>query len=206
MTVRVEKPAALLLAAAAAVEVTRRAADYAGAAVSRRDDYHLLDDVQALLRYGDRIVISRLLVRCIVGVNPWERREKQTILVDMTLHTTLESAAAKDRLRYSHNYRDVCKQVAACAEASSFKTVEALADAVARTCICDCGVPAVTVTVDKPSALLFADAASVEITRSREDFLDSATHAASATARMPIGALPSSGDVILRHASDSEPQ
>lgn len=55
-------------------------------------------------------------------------------------------------------------------QASSYKTVEALATAIARLCCVDCHVSRVWVRVEKPSALLFADAACITITRELKDF------------------------------------
>ena len=55
-------------------------------------------------------------------------------------------------------------------ERSSFETLEALATLVSRTILYEFTFPEVTVSVEKPSALVFVEASGVEITRSREDF------------------------------------
>lgn len=61
---------------------------------------------------------------------------------------------------------------------SSFKTIEILALAIAKCCIVDCCVAKVskwlimkiTVLVEKPNAIMFADCASVRLTRSCSDY------------------------------------
>ena len=52
-------------------------------------------------------------------------------------------------------------------EPSSFQTLEALAALVAGTCLKNCSMPQVTVSIEKPSAMTFVEGAGVEITRDR---------------------------------------
>lgn len=118
----------------------------------------------------DRIDIKGLRLRCIIGFNPEERREKQDVIIDMTLFTDLRIGADSDQPDDILNYRTVNKAVIRLVEASSFNTLEALATAIARTAIVDCGVPQLQVTVWKPGALRFTDSVGVTIERTLADF------------------------------------
>jgi FolB domain-containing protein len=113
----------------------------------------------------DRIRICDLLVRCILGINDSERREKQDVLINMTIYTDMRKAGKSDRIEDSVDYRALKKRVLAMAENSQFFLEEALADAIAELCLSQQGVLQVDVRVEKPNALRFARSVAVEITR-----------------------------------------
>ena len=116
----------------------------------------------------DRIVIEDLAARCIIGVNPDERREKQDVTVNVSLEADLRQAGRTDRLEDSIDYRALKKRILARVEASSFFLLEALSEAIAAGALATPGVQKVRVRVDKPSALRFARSVGVEIERGRE--------------------------------------
>ena len=113
----------------------------------------------------DRIRICDLLVRCILGINDSERREKQDVLINLTIYTDMRKAGKSDRIEDSVDYRALKKRVLAMAENSRFFLEEALADAVAELCLSQPRVLQVDVRVEKPNALRFARSVAVEITR-----------------------------------------
>ena len=116
----------------------------------------------------DRILISDLLVRCIIGVNEDERREKQDVLINLEISTDLGKAGKSDRFEDALDYRDLKKRIMAMVENSRFYLVEALAEAVASLCLEHQAVLQAQVRVEKPLALRFARSVGVEITRSRK--------------------------------------
>ena len=61
----------------------------------------------------DRIHIRDLALRCIVGVYPEERREKQDVTVNITLHADLRRACKSDRLDDTVDYKRIKKGVVA---------------------------------------------------------------------------------------------
>lgn len=117
----------------------------------------------------DRIHIRDLALRCILGVDDRERRERQDVLLQITLHADLGRACASDRFEDTVDYRAVKKRVVRLVEASQFRLVEALAEAVARTCLEDPRVVVADVTVEKPGALRFARTVAVQVVRRRDD-------------------------------------
>jgi FolB domain-containing protein len=118
----------------------------------------------------DKIHIKGLRLRCIIGFNPEERREKQDVIIDMTLSTDLRVGGDSDQPDDILNYRTVNKAVIRHVEASDYNTLEALAASIARVAIVDCGVPQIEVTVWKPGALRFTDTVGVTIERTAADF------------------------------------
>ncbi len=118
----------------------------------------------------DRIVIRDLLVRGIVGINPEERRERQDILVNVTLWADTRPAAASDDIADAVNYRTITKAMIAHIEGSAPYLVERLAADLAEICFAqDPRVQAVEVSVEKPGALRFARSVGVTIHRQRGD-------------------------------------
>ncbi|MDP2852429.1 MAG: dihydroneopterin aldolase [Gallionella sp.] len=115
----------------------------------------------------DSIRICDLLVRCILGINENERREKQDVVINLTLYTDLHKAGKSDRIEDTVDYRALKKRVLSMVVGSRYLLVEALAEAVAELCLDQHGVRQVDVCVEKPLALRFARSVAVEITRKR---------------------------------------
>lgn len=116
----------------------------------------------------DRIFIRGLHIRCIIGVDEEERREKQDIYTHITLDTDLRTAGRTDALADSVDYRALKKQILHMGEHSQFHLIEALAERIAAECLRDERVQGVRVAVEKPGALRFAQTVGVEIVRRRE--------------------------------------
>ena len=118
----------------------------------------------------DQIHITDLQLRCIIGLYPEERREKQDVILNLTLFADLRQPGNTDDLRDTVDYKSVKKAIRDLVESSSFKLVEKLATEVARICLKPAVVQRVRVRVDKPGALRFARSVAVEIERNRDDF------------------------------------
>jgi FolB domain-containing protein len=117
----------------------------------------------------DKIIIRNLLARGIIGVNDWERKRPQNILINITMFTDTRRAAQTDSLEDCINYSTMSKKVLAHAESINRLTVEALANDLAKICLEEKGVQTVIVRVEKPGAVRFAESVGVEIERSRNE-------------------------------------
>jgi len=117
----------------------------------------------------DKVIIKDLLVRGIIGVNDWERKRAQDILINLILFTDTKRAGETDNLEDCVNYSTMSKKIQAHAESAGRLTVEALANDLAKICLEDNGVQKVIVRVEKPGAVRFAGSVGVEIERSRDD-------------------------------------
>jgi FolB domain-containing protein len=118
----------------------------------------------------DKILITDLLVRGILGLNDREREQRQDILVNLTVYADLSRAGASDEVADSLNYRTLAKAVIDYVESSRHFLVEALATGIARLVLVEHGARRVVVRVEKPGALRFARSVGVEIERVRADF------------------------------------
>ena len=113
----------------------------------------------------DKIFIRDLALRCIIGIYPEERREKQDIVINVEMHADLRKAGRSDDLNDTVDYKAIKKGILRLVEGSTFQLIESLAENIADIALADTKVQLVVVTIDKPGALRFAKASAVEITR-----------------------------------------
>ena len=117
---------------------------------------------------SDRILIKDLLLRTIVGINEEERRNRQDVLINITLHADTRPAGRSDDIDDAVNYRTITKRVIELVEGSQFYLVEKMAAEIATICLSDERVTRACVRVEKPGALRFARSVGIEIERGRD--------------------------------------
>jgi dihydroneopterin aldolase len=120
----------------------------------------------------DRIVLHNMVFQGRHGVFEHEQREPQPFHVDVELVLNLQPAAVDDDLEKSVDYGAVFDATRQIVESTSFRLLEALAEAIAHELLVD--FPAVTevgVRVCKPNAPIDGvfDYAGVEIWRQRHN-------------------------------------
>ena len=104
----------------------------------------------------------------ILGINPEERINKQPILVNLIMETDTRPAAATKQIVDAVNYYDVAVRTKAFVEEAEEWLVETLVNNIAEMILKENPlVTQVTVRVEKPAAVEFAEAVGVEITRDR---------------------------------------
>ena len=130
---------------------------------------------------GDRIVLHGLTTECIIGFIDWERRVRQTVVLDIELPVDCRHASLTDEVTDTLDYKKVAKQVLAFVAASEFKLVETLAHRVALLILEEFGVEWVRVALNKPGAIRNSRDVGVVIERTRADL------PAAAAARTPVG-------------------
>ena len=116
----------------------------------------------------DKIFIKDLLVRCIIGINESERREKQDVMINVTVWSNITKAAQTDKISETVDYKKISKEIIKMAGNSSFFLAETLAEKIAQICLQHEKVKRAKVTVEKLGALRFARSAGVEITRTKD--------------------------------------
>ena len=116
----------------------------------------------------DRIEIKDLLLRCIIGINAEERKDRQDVLINIVLLGDYTQAGASDDIADAVNYRTATKQIIERVEASEYFLLERMAEQIADICLRDQRVRQVQVSVEKPGALRFARSVGVRIERERK--------------------------------------
>ena len=130
---------------------------------------------------GDRIFLHGLTVECVIGFIDWERRVKQTVVLDIELPVDCRVASLTDEVADTLDYKKVAKRVQAFVAASEFKLVETLAHRVALLILEEFAVEWVRVALNKPGAIRDSRDVGVVIERSRADL------PAAVAARVPTG-------------------
>jgi len=119
--------------------------------------------------HSDRIFLHGLTAECIIGFIDWERRVKQTVVLDIELPVDCRHAARTDAVADTLDYKKVAKRALAFVEASEFKLVETLAHRLALVILDEFGVEWVRITVNKPGAIRSSRDVGVVIERTRAD-------------------------------------
>jgi len=117
----------------------------------------------------DRIFLHGLSAECIIGFIDWERRVKQTVVLDIELPVDCRRAALTDEVADTLDYKQVAKRVQAFIEASEFRLVETLAHRVALLILEEFGPAWVRLALNKPGAIRSSRDVGVVIERSRAD-------------------------------------
>lgn len=116
----------------------------------------------------DTIFIQQLQVEAIIGVYPAEKIHKQPLSIDIEMQYDTCQAIASDNLKYALDYHQICQDIHAFVENSSFQLIESLADAIAQRILEKPAVAQVDVKLFKPNALDLAKNVGVRIIRNRE--------------------------------------
>ena len=130
---------------------------------------------------GDCIFLHGLTAECIIGFIDWERRVRQTVVLDLEMPVDCRAAARSDNVADTLDYKKVAKSVLAFVAASEFKLVETLAHRVALLILAEFQVDWVRISLNKPGAIRNSRDVGVVIERTRADL------PAAAAARVPPG-------------------
>ena len=118
----------------------------------------------------DKIFLSQLSIECIVGIWDWERRVKQTVVIDVEMAADIRKAAASDSIDDTIDYKRVSKRLIAFVGESQYQLVETLTDQIARVIVTEFGVSWVKVRLNKRGAIRGARDVGIEIERRTEDY------------------------------------
>ena len=114
----------------------------------------------------DKIFLRELATEAVIGFHDWERKVKQTLLIDLEIATDVSATASHDDIQRTFDYHAVARRVRTFVEESQFHLIETLAENVARVLLSEFGVKWVKVSVRKPGAIQFTREVGVEIERS----------------------------------------
>ena len=113
----------------------------------------------------DSILIEGLSVSATIGVLDWERQIKQTLVFELELSCTTEVAAKSDNVADALDYAAVAQRIIDITEASEFQLLEALAEEIVQTLLCDFPTNKIRLKVTKPGAVRGANSVGLVINR-----------------------------------------
>jgi len=109
------------------------------------------------------IRITNLKLRTIIGINAWERKKKQTVLINVTIHFDASKSAKTDHINDTIDYKTLSKQIIKAVTSSKCYLLEKLCQMVLDIVMEDPNVSEAFIRIDKPGALRFAESVSVEL-------------------------------------------
>ncbi|MCK5325656.1 MAG: dihydroneopterin aldolase [Woeseiaceae bacterium] len=113
----------------------------------------------------DIIFLHNLKVDTVIGIWEWERKIRQSVVIDLDMAADIRKAAASDSVDDTLNYKLVAKRVQQFVAESEYQLVETLAEKIAGIVVDEFGVPWVKVKVNKPGAIRGAKDVGVIIER-----------------------------------------
>ncbi len=116
----------------------------------------------------DKIYIRGLRVEAIIGINDWEREQRQTVCLDLEIESDISKAASRDRIEDAIDYKAIKKRLVSYISESRFRLIETLAERVAEILLLEFQVSWLRLRLGKPGALSGSDDVGVIIERRRK--------------------------------------
>jgi len=113
----------------------------------------------------DQIFIAGLHIKTIIGVYDFERKNEQTLILDLNFDYDLQSAGISDNLADTLDYAAVAAYAQNFAAKNNFNLVEAFAEQLAQDLLHKFKLTKITLKVSKPQAIKNAQNVGVKITR-----------------------------------------
>ncbi|HSY45112.1 MAG TPA: dihydroneopterin aldolase [Steroidobacteraceae bacterium] len=126
-------------------------------------------DVNDTSDKGDRIFLRGLTSECIIGFIDWERRVRQTVVLDIEMPVDCRRASLSDEVADTLDYKQVAKRVLAFIASSEYQLVETLAHRVALLILEEFGLAWVRISLNKPGAIRNSRDVGVTLERTRAD-------------------------------------
>ena len=115
----------------------------------------------------DIVFLHEMKIDAVIGIWEWERKIRQTVVLDLEMSADVSKAAASDSIDDALNYKSVAKRLQQFVADSEFQLVETLAEKIAAIVIDEFGVSWVRVKLNKPGAIRGARDVGVVIERGK---------------------------------------
>jgi len=116
----------------------------------------------------DIIYLHDLKIECVIGIWDWERRIKQSVIIDLDLGFDIRRAAQTESIDDTLNYKAVAKRLQQFVGESQFQLVETMAERVAEILLKEFKLTWVRVRINKRGAVRGAGDVGVIIEREQK--------------------------------------
>lgn len=113
------------------------------------------------------IRITNLKLKTIIGIFGWERKVRQSVIINIAFDYDVSKAAKSDDIKNTVDYKAITKDVIDLVNGSRYYLLEKLTAEILKLVLSYPKIQKATVRVDKPGALRFADSVSVELTKKK---------------------------------------
>ena len=101
----------------------------------------------------DIVYIRELEIETIIGIYDWERKQKQTVSLDLEMGTDISLAASSEDIENTLDYKAVAKRLIEFVEGSEYFLVETMAEKIAQIVLREFSVPWLKLRLGKPGAV-----------------------------------------------------
>lgn len=101
----------------------------------------------------DIIYINDLRIETIIGIYGWERKTKQTVVLDIEMGTDIRKASTTENVEDTLNYKSVAERLFEFVGASEFELIETLAEQISDILLNEFKVPWLRLKLNKQGAL-----------------------------------------------------
>ena len=116
----------------------------------------------------DKIILTDLRIDAVIGILDWEKRNPQTISIDLEMQTDTKKASQSDSIEDALDYKAVSKRVKQFIQASQFNLIETLAENVAKIILEEFNVQWLKLRISKPFAIRDSRNVGVSIERTKD--------------------------------------
>lgn len=116
----------------------------------------------------DIVFIRELRIDTVIGIYDWERKIKQTVVLDLDMSSDIKKAADTDKIEDALDYKSVAKRLIQFVGESKFELVETLAERCTEIIREEFSVNWVKLTLNKKGALSGATDVGVIIERGQK--------------------------------------
>jgi len=114
------------------------------------------------------IYLHNLRVDTVIGVWEWERRIRQTLILDLDIGTNFRQAGHSDDIADTIDYKAVCDRVTSYTQGAECRLIEALGDRLARILFDEFAISWLRLRILKQGVLRNVRDVGIVIERSRE--------------------------------------
>ena len=116
----------------------------------------------------DKIILTDLRIDAVIGIWDWEKRNPQTISIDLEMQADTKKASQSDSIEDVLDYKAVSKRVKQFIQASQFNLIETLAENVAKIILEEFDVQWLKLRISKPFAIRDSRNVGVSIERTKD--------------------------------------
>ena len=117
---------------------------------------------------SDEIFIEGLECFTVIGINDWEKKTKQLVIIDVSIFILQVPNKNKDLITETIDYKNLSYKIKSFVEESDFDLIETLAKEIALLCLKVEKVVKATIKVNKPNALKISKNVGVIVSRERK--------------------------------------
>jgi dihydroneopterin aldolase len=98
----------------------------------------------------DKIILTDLKIKAVIGIWEWEKRNPQIISIDLEMETDVNKASETDSIKDALDYKAVATRIKEFAQSNQFDLIETLIEKMAQLILDEFEVQWLKLTISKP--------------------------------------------------------